>query len=84
MSPGKPDGLVWHFGLSGFPALRPSYLTDDRHVHNDHLLRNSLHPEWKCIGGGAHGAYHPAQGGQGGYIIGGGPHDLGIHGPTGK
>jgi hypothetical protein len=77
MSSGKPDGLVWHFGLSGFPALRPSYLTDDRHVHNDHLLRNSLHPEWKCIGGGT-------QGGQGGYIIGGGPHDLGIHGPTGK
>jgi hypothetical protein len=19
--PGKPDGLIWHFGLSGFPVL---------------------------------------------------------------
>jgi hypothetical protein len=23
------------------------------------------HPGWKCIGGGTHGPYHPAQGGQG-------------------
>jgi hypothetical protein len=42
------------------------------------------HPKWKCISGGAHGPYHPTQGGPGGYIISGGPHDPGIGGPTRK
>jgi hypothetical protein len=42
------------------------------------------HPGWNCIGGGVHDPYHPAQGGQGAYIIGGGPHRPGIGGLTEK
>jgi hypothetical protein len=36
---GKPDGLVWYFGLFGFPV----WSTAHRHLRNGHLLRCNLH-----------------------------------------
>jgi hypothetical protein len=38
----KPDGTVWHSGLSDFPALGLPYPVGGRRVRNDHLLRKSL------------------------------------------
>jgi hypothetical protein len=62
--------------VADFPITAISYVVAS-------VSKTSLgphHPMWKCIGGGAHGPYHPAKGGQGGYIIGGAPHDLCIVG----
>jgi hypothetical protein len=39
---GKPDGPVWHFGLFGFPILKPSFPTGGQHIHNGRLLHSSL------------------------------------------
>jgi hypothetical protein len=39
---GKPDGPVWHFKLSGFPVLEPSYPTTGRRSCNGRLLYSSL------------------------------------------
>jgi hypothetical protein len=38
---GKPDGPVWHSGLSGFPALRLFYPVRGRRVHNGCFLCES-------------------------------------------
>jgi hypothetical protein len=38
------------------------------------------HPGCNCIGGGAHGPYHPTQGGQGEFLIDECPHGPGIGG----
>jgi hypothetical protein len=39
---GKPDGPVWHSGLSEFPVLEPSCPVGGRHSRNDRLLCSSL------------------------------------------
>jgi hypothetical protein len=39
---GKLDGLVWHSGLSDFPALKLLCPTDGRRIRSGHLLRSSL------------------------------------------
>jgi hypothetical protein len=75
-------------------VLRPSCPASARRIRNGCLLCSSLYGQnpqyaqtilgWKCIGNGAHHPYHPTQGEQAGYIIGGGPHIPGIGGPTGK
>jgi hypothetical protein len=41
LSLGKLDDPVWHFGLSSFPALRPSYPIGGRRICNNHLLSSS-------------------------------------------
>jgi hypothetical protein len=43
LPPRTSDGPVWHFGLSGFPALKLLCPTDGRRIHSSHLLRSSLH-----------------------------------------
>jgi hypothetical protein len=43
LSPGKLDGLVWHSKLFDFPGLGFPYPASGRHVHNGHLLCNSLY-----------------------------------------
>jgi hypothetical protein len=40
--PGKPNGLVWHFELSGFPDLRNLCPAGGRCVCNGHLLCSSI------------------------------------------
>jgi hypothetical protein len=35
--PGKLDGLVWHFELSGFPVLGLPYSASGRRVHKGRL-----------------------------------------------
>jgi hypothetical protein len=55
---GKPDGSVWHSGLSNFPAPKLLCPTDGRCVCSSHLLHSSLHgpnPEQvlTILGGGA-------------------------------
>jgi hypothetical protein len=42
LSLGKSDSLIWHSGLSGFPALGPSHPTGGRHICNDRLLHSIL------------------------------------------
>jgi hypothetical protein len=42
---GKLDGLVWHSGLSDFPAPKILYPTDGRCVRSSHLLRSSCHSQ---------------------------------------
>jgi hypothetical protein len=42
LSLGKPDGLVWHFNLSSFPALRPSCPASGRRIRNGRLQHSSL------------------------------------------
>jgi hypothetical protein len=39
---GKPDGPVWHSGLSNFSVLWLPCPANDRRVRNDHLLCKSL------------------------------------------
>jgi hypothetical protein len=39
--PGKPDGSIWHSGLSGFPALRLFYPARGRRAHNGCFLCES-------------------------------------------
>jgi hypothetical protein len=43
LSLGKPDGLVWHFRLFGFPVLKSSCPASGRCISNGRLMRSSLH-----------------------------------------
>jgi hypothetical protein len=43
LPPEKPDGPVWHYGLSGLPAPKLLCPADGRCVYSNHLLRSSLH-----------------------------------------
>jgi hypothetical protein len=43
LPPGKPDGPVWHSGLSVFPAPKLLCSADIQCVRSSHLLRSSLH-----------------------------------------
>jgi hypothetical protein len=45
LSSGKPDGPIYHSGLSGFPVLEPSYLATGWCSRNDYLLCSSLHDQ---------------------------------------
>jgi hypothetical protein len=42
LPPGKLDGPVWHFGLSGFPAPKLLCPVDGRCVRSSHLLHSSI------------------------------------------
>jgi hypothetical protein len=43
LPPAKLDGLVWHSGLSDFPALKLLCPADGRCVRSSHLLHSSLY-----------------------------------------
>jgi hypothetical protein len=43
LPPGKPNGLVWHSGLSDFLAPKLVFAANGRCVHSSHLLHSSLH-----------------------------------------
>jgi hypothetical protein len=43
LPPGKPNGLVWHSGLSDFPAPKLVFPANGRCVRSSHLLHSSLH-----------------------------------------
>jgi hypothetical protein len=43
LPPRKPDGPVWHSGLSSSPVPKLLCPVDGRHVHSGHPLHNSIH-----------------------------------------
>jgi hypothetical protein len=45
LPPEKLDSPVWHFKLSGFPALKLLCPADGQRVHSGHLTCSSLHDQ---------------------------------------